>query len=220
MQAVVVGAHGQIAMLLHPLLNARGHQVRGIIRNPDHADEVRQAGAEPVVCDVEAEEDISEAVGFADAVVFAAGAGPGSGAQRKMTMDRDGAIKLIRAAERNGIRRYVMVSAMNVEQPRGNEVFQAYLRAKAEADDALRRSGLDYTILRPGRLTNDPGTGRVHLAASLQRADIPRADVAAVLAHILDAPETSGHQFDVTSGDQPIAAAIPTAVASTIGGSP
>ena len=214
MQVVIVGAHGQIAMLLHPLLRARGHQVRGIIRNPDQADEVRRAGAEPIVCDVEATDDISDAVGSADAVVFAAGAGPGSGAPRKMTIDRDGAVKLIRAAQHNGIKRYLMVSAMDAEQPRGNEVFQVYLRAKAEADEALRQSGLDYTILRPGSLTDQPGAGRVRMAASLTRADIPRADVASVLAHLLDMPETIGCQFDVTAGDQPIDAAIASAVAA------
>jgi uncharacterized protein YbjT (DUF2867 family) len=175
---------------------------------------VRTAGAEPIVCDVEAREDISEAVGLADAVVFAAGAGPGSGVPRKTTMDRDGAVKLIRAARRNGIRRYVMVSAMHAEQPRGTEVFQAYLQAKAEADEALRQSGLDYTILRPGRLTDDPGTGRVRIAASLTRAEIPRADVADVLAHLLDIPETIGRQFDLTAGDQPIESAIASALAS------
>jgi len=208
MQIVVAGGHGKIAMLLHPLLMERGHQVRGIIRNPDHAEDVRAAGAEPVLCDLEAKDDIGEAVGAAEAIVFAAGAGPGSGAERKLTMDRDGAIKLIDAAQRKGIRRYVMISAMNAEEPRGEEVFQTYLRAKAEADEALRNSGLDYTIVRPGRLTDDPATGRVRVGASLPRADIPRADVAAVIARVLETPETIGCQFDVTSGEQEIAAAV------------
>ena len=214
MQIVVAGGHGQIAMLLHPLLKARGHQVRGLIRNRDHRDEVREAGAEPVLCDLEAEDDIAEAVGPADAVVFAAGAGPGSGAARKLTMDRDGAIRLIDAARRNGIRRYVVISAMHAEEPRGDEVFQTYLRAKAEADEALRQSGLDYTIIRPGRLTNDPGRGRVRLAARLPRAEIPRADVAAVVAHVLQTPDTAGCQFDVTSGEQAISEAVASALAA------
>jgi len=208
MQIVIAGGHGQIAMLLHPLLKARGHQVRALVRNLDHADDVRRAGAEPVLCDLEAEGDVSGAVGKADAVVFAAGAGPGSGAARKLTMDRDGAIKLIDAARRNGIGRYVMISAMNAEEPRGDEVFQTYLRAKAEADEALRRSGLDYTIVRPGRLTNEPGSGRVCLAPRLPRGEISRADVAPVLACVLDAPATVGRQFDVTAGDQAIAEAV------------
>jgi len=208
MQIIVAGGHGQIALLLHPLLKARGHQIRTLIRNPDHADEVRQAGAEPVLCDLEAEDNISDAVGPADAVVFAAGAGPGSGAARKLTVDRDGAIRLIDAARHNGIRRYVMISAMHAEEPRGDEVFQTYLRAKSEADEALRHSGLDYTIVRPGRLTNEPGRGLVRLAARLPRGEIPRADVAVVLAHVLETTATIGCQFDVTSGEQAIVEAV------------
>ena len=208
MRIVVAGGHGQIAMLLHPLLKARGHEVHGLIRNAEHADEVRDAGAEPVLCDLEAEQDIASAVSSADAIVFAAGAGPGSGAARKLSMDRDGAIKLIDAVRSNGIRRYVMISAMHAEEPRGDEVFQTYLRAKAEVDRALRRSGLDYTIVRPGRLTIKPGHGRVSLAARLPRGEIPRADVAAVIAHVLDTRATVGCQFDVTSGDQDIAEAV------------
>ncbi|REJ91432.1 MAG: SDR family NAD(P)-dependent oxidoreductase [Planctomycetota bacterium] len=208
MNIVIAGGHGQIAMLLHPLLTACGHQVRALIRNPAQADEVRLAGAEPVLCDLEAEEDIAEAVGSADALVFAAGAGPGNGAARKLTVDRDGAIRLIDVARQNGIRRYVMISAMNAEEPRGEEVFRTYLRAKAEADEALRQSGLDWTIVRPGRLTNDPPTGLVRLAAQLPRAEIPRADVAEVLACVLEAPRMTGWQFDVTSGDEEVAAAL------------
>lgn len=212
MQIVIAGAHGKVAMQLHPLLRERGHAVRGLIRNPDQSDDLRRVEVDPVVCDLEAEQDISDAVGPADAVVFAAGAGPGSGAARKFTMDRDGAIKLIVAARRNGIRRYLMVSAMNVEEARGGDVFQAYSRAKAEADAALRESGLDYTIIRPGRLTDDAATGRVAIARELPRSDIPRADVAAVLAEVLEHPGTVGHQFDATSGDRTIREAIDAAI--------
>ena len=211
MRIVVAGGHGQIAMLLHPLLKERGHEVSALIRNTEHADEVRHAGAEPVLCDLEAEDDITAAVSQANAVVFAAGAGPGSGAARKLSMDRDGAIKLIDAAQRNGIQRYVMISAMRAEEPRGNEVFETYLRAKSEADQALRRSGLDYTILRPGRLTNDPGRKRVRLGVHLPQGQIPRADVAVVVAYVLEAPATVGCQFDLTSGDQDIADAVDSA---------
>lgn len=208
MHVVIAGGHGKIAMLLHPLLVERGHSVSGLIRNPDQADDLREAGAEPVVCDLEVEEDPGPFVVDADAVVFAAGAGPGSGAERKFTMDRGGAIKLIRAAQQNGIRRYVMISAMNVEEPRGGEVFRAYLRAKAEADAALRESGLDWTIVRPGRLTDEPGRGRVTIGPDLPRGEVPRADVAAVLAEVLDSGAAVGRQFDLTSGDEPIPAAV------------
>lgn len=197
-----------MAMRLHPRLRARGHEVGGLIRNPDHAEELRRVGAEPVLCDLEAHDDISDFVGAADAVVFAAGAGPGSGAARKWTVDRDGALKLLEAAHRNGIDRYVMVSAMRVEEPRGNEVFRAYQQAKAEADRALRQSGLAYTIVRPGRLTDEPGRGRVALAPELPPGEVPRDDVAAVLAEVLDTPTTAGRQVDLTSGDTPIPQAV------------
>lgn len=213
MRIVIAGGHGQIAMLLHPLLRERGHEPVGLIRSPDEAADLREAGAEPVVCDLEAEDDISDAVGTADAVVFAAGAGPGSGAARKWTVDRDGALKLMDAARANGIRRYVMLSAMNVEEPRGGEVFRVYCRAKAEADAALREGGLDWTILRPGRLTDDPPRGRVALAATLPGGEVPRADVAAVLAEVLETPEAAGCQWDLTSGDLPIEDAVGTALA-------
>lgn len=212
MNITIVGAHGQIAMLLHPMLKERGHQVRGIIRKEEQADDLREAGAEPVICDIEQTEDISDAVGRADAVLFAAGAGPGSGAERKWTVDRDGALKLIEAAKKNGISRYVIISAMGVEEPGGDEVFQTYQKAKAEADEALRTSGLDYTIIRPGRLTDEPGTGSVALAPELSRGEVPRADVAAVLAEVLETPETAGHQFDLVSGDTPVAEAVKNAV--------
>jgi len=212
MKIAVLGAHGQIAMLLHPILRSNGHDVIGLIRNPDHADEIAKAGAQPVICDVEAQEDISEAVGSVDAVVFAAGAGPGSGAGRKWTVDRDGAIKLMDAAKKNGISRYVMISAMKVEEPRGNEVFQAYQKAKSEADKALRESGLEWTIIRPGRLTDNLPTGRIALAPDLDPGEIPRADVAAVVAEVLEVPESAGHQWDLTSGDALIDAAIRKAI--------
>lgn len=208
MNVVIAGAHGKIAMFLHPLLRERGHRVRGLIRNPDHASELEAAGVEPVVCDIEAEGDIAAAVGRADAVVFAAGAGPGSGAERKWSMDRDGAIKLINAAQTNGIARYVMISAMNLRTPRGSEVFRAYLQAKAEADDALEDSGLGYTIVRPGRLTDEPAVRRVAIAPSLPKGEVPRADVAAVLAEVLDRPDLAGKAFDLTSGEQSITEAL------------
>ena len=208
MKIVIAGGHGQVAMLMHPLLVERGHSVGGLIRNPTQEAAVRKAGAEPVICDLEAEGDISDAVGEADAVIFAAGAGPGSGAARKTTMDRDGAIKLIEAARRNGVQRYIMISAMHAEEPRGDEVFRVYLQAKSEADKALRESGLDYTIVRPGRLTNDAGTGMIRAAAVLPAGEIPRADVAGVVATVIETASTIGRQFDLTSGEQPIVEAL------------
>lgn len=208
MKVAVLGAHGKIAMLLHPILRSNGHEITGLIRNPDHAAEVERAGAKPVVCDVEAEDDVTSAVDDADAVIFAAGAGPGSGAERKWSVDRDGALKLIDAAQKNDIRRYIMISAMKAEEPRGNEVFKVYLEAKSQADKALRDSGLNYTIIRPGRLTDGLPTGRVTLGSDLERGEIPRADVATVVAETLEIPKSIGHQWDVVSGDIPIENAI------------
>jgi uncharacterized protein YbjT (DUF2867 family) len=210
MEVVIAGGHGQIAMLLHPLLTGRGDSVKALIRNPDHADDVREAGAEPVYCDLESEADVSTAVRDADAIVFAAGAGPGSGAERKRTMDRDGAVKLIDAAKANGISRYVIVSSVGADSPpaEGGDVFGEYLRAKAAADQALAGSGLDFTIVRPGSLTNDPPTGHVNAAASVPRGQIPRADVAAVLAAVLHSDATIGKTFELVSGETPIDDAI------------
>jgi len=208
MKITIVGAHGQIAMLLHPILIERGHKVRGIIRKEEQADDLRDFGVEPVVTNIEKLDDISEAVGNADAVLFAAGAGPGSGAVRKWTVDRDGAIKLMEASHKNGIDRYVIISAMGLHKPRGSEVFRVYQKAKAEADEALRHSGLDYTIVKPGRLTDEEGTGKVSIGKNLERGEIPREDVAEVLAKVFDNPETIGMEFDLVSGDQSITEAI------------
>jgi uncharacterized protein YbjT (DUF2867 family) len=209
MVVAIAGGHGQIALRLTRLLSGRGDEVRSLIRNPDHADDVRDAGGDPVVCDLEEADDalVADAVRDADAVVFAAGAGPGSGPQRKGTMDLGGAVKLIAAAKASGIRRYVMVSSINADPNRaGDDTFSIYLRAKGEADAALAASGLDYTIVRPGPLTNDPGTGRVALDAG--RGEVTRDDVAAVLAAVLDEPGTIGRTFDLSGGDTPISEAL------------
>jgi len=208
MKITIVGGHGDVAMLLHPILKRKGHQVRGIIRDEDQAEDLEKAGATPVICDIEKEDDISEAVAQVDAVLFAAGAGPGSGADRKFTVDRDGAIKLIDAAKKNDISRYVMISAMGLDKPRGNAVFQAYQKAKAEADEALRKSGLDYTIIKPGKLTDEEGTGSVALAPDLPRGEIPRQDVAEVLAEVIENPRTSGMELALTNGETPVSRAV------------
>jgi len=208
MKITILGAHGKIAMHMHHMLVNNGHQVRGLIRKQEQSEDLKNLGVEPVICDVEKEEDISEAVGNVDAVVFAAGAGPGSGADRKWTVDRDGAIKLIEAAKKNGIDRYVMISAMGLDEPRGSDVFQVYQKAKAEADEALRKSGLDYTIIKPGRLTDENGTGKVSLAPKLDPGEIPREDVAAVLTNVLETPSLSGKTLDLISGNSTVEEAI------------
>ncbi len=208
MEIVIAGGHGKVAMRLHPLLVARGHSVRALIRNPDQGREVADTGAVPVICDLEKSANISAAVGDADAVIFAAGAGPGSGAARKLTMDRDGAIKLIEAAQANGIPRFLMISSFHADDSYGEGDYRIYTQAKSEADRALRSSGLDYTIIRPGRLNDDPGSGRIALAPRLKGAEIPRADVAALLAEILENESAINRQWEATGGDTPITQAI------------
>ncbi len=207
----IAGAHGNIAMRLIALLTAGGEQVIGLIRNPDHADEVSRQGADPVVCDLEhaAGQEVEAAIAGADVVVFAAGAGPGSGAERKLSMDRDGAIKLREAASAVGAQRYVIVSAVGAEDPpAGDEVFNVYLRAKAEADEAVKASHLDWTIVRPGRLTDEPGTGRVRLAVDPFRGEVPRDDVAAVLAALVSEPRATRRVIYLNGGDDAIEEAL------------
>jgi len=208
MKITIAGASGQIARLLQPKLINRGHTVRGIIRKEEQAEDLKRMGVYPVIADIANLDDLSDATGDVDAVIFAAGAGPGSGAERKWTVDRDGAIKLIDACKTNGISRYVMISAMGLETPRGDDVFRVYQQAKAEADEALRNSGLDYTIVKPGRLTNDEGTGLVSIAAKLDRGEIPREDVASILAEVLETDATIGKEFDLLSGSEGIAKAL------------
>ncbi|MDQ2938921.1 MAG: SDR family oxidoreductase [Actinomycetota bacterium] len=210
MKVAIAGGHGKIARLLEGLLVKRGDSATGLIRNPDHADDLRELGAEPLLCDLEGDGDVATAIAGADAVVFAAGAGPGSGEERKRTMDLGGALKLIEAAKANGISRYLIVSSMGAADlpAEGGGTFGEYLRAKAEADRALAASGLDYTIVRPGMLTDDPGAGRVNVAPRLERGSISRSDVAAVLLACLDIENTIGREFDLLSGETPIEEAL------------
>lgn len=212
MKVAIAGGHGKVAMHLERLLAQRGDTAVGLIRNPAHADDLREIGAEPLLCDLEAESaaDVVAAVAGADAVVFAAGAGPGSGPERKRSMDLGGAVKLIEAAKANGISRYLIVSSMGADDPpaEGGGTFGEYLRAKAEADRALIASGLEYTVVRPGMLTDEPGSGRVEVGNGLERGEISRADVAAVLTECLTQSRTIGAQFDLVKGETPIADAL------------
>jgi uncharacterized protein YbjT (DUF2867 family) len=210
MEVVIAGGHGKIALHLARLLADSGHRVRALIRQRDHDSDVREAGAEPVMCDLEQEDDISHYVQGADAVVFAAGAGPGSGPERKRTVDLGGALKLIEAARRTGASRYAMVSTIGADDPSGGpEQMRPYLEAKAEADQRLADSGLDWTIVRPGRLTDAPGTGLVTVTTDMSvRGEVPREDVARVLAAVLGNPDTIGKTFVVVSGDTPADEAV------------
>jgi nucleoside-diphosphate-sugar epimerase len=213
MEIAIAGGHGKIGMLLGPMLSERGDAVLGLIRDPAQEDDLHAIGVEPVVCDLEAEDaDVAAAIrgADADAVVFAAGAGPGSGVERKWTVDHGGAIKLIDAAKAEGVGRYAMVSSMGAADPpaEGGGVFGEYLRAKAKADQELIASGLEYTIVRPGGLTDDPPTGLVEVGERLPRGEIPRADVATVLAAALHAPGAANKAFELRAGEAPIDQAV------------
>jgi uncharacterized protein YbjT (DUF2867 family) len=210
MEVAIAGGHGKVAMALGRLLAERGDVAFGLVRNPAHEADLHAAGIEPVICDFEAGGDVAAAVSGADAVVFAAGAGAGSGAERKWSVDFGAAAALIEAARAEGIRRYLMVSAMGAAEPpaESGEVFGEYLRAKAAADRELAASGLEYTIVRPGLLTDERPSGLVRVGERLERGEIPRADVAAVLLACLDSRHTIDRTFELVAGAEPVAEAI------------
>ena len=211
MDVVLAGGHGQVAQRTIRLLAARGDWARGLVRNSDHLPDIRALGAEGVNADLEKLEPpaIARLIEDADAVIFAAGAGPGSGPERKRTVDYGAAVKLIDACDVAGVRRYLMVSGLGVQFPdRWNRRMRPYWEAKAAADEALADSDLDWTIVRPGRLTDEPGTGRVEVGDAIESGDTPRDDVAATLVACLDEDRTVGRAFDLVTGDQPIADAL------------
>src|SRR6516165_5189705 len=214
MRVVIAGGHGKIALLLASLLAGRGDEAVGLIRNPAQVADVQKAGAEAVVCDLEAAsaEDVAVLLSGADAVVFAAGAGPGSGAPRKDSVDRAASVLMADAAERAGVRRFVQVSSMGAGQPPRSgtdEVWAAYIAAKTAAEEDLRARDLDWIIVRPGGLTDAPATGRIRLASPpVPTGTVPRADVAAVIAALLDNPGTGHQTLELVGGDSPIATAV------------
>ncbi|MFI2290794.1 NAD(P)H-binding protein [Streptomyces niveus] len=218
MRIVIAGGHGQIALRLERLLAAREHEVAGIIRKPEQAADLREAGAKAVVLDLEtaSPEEAAAALEGADAAVFAAGAGPGSTTERKDTVDRGAAVLFADAAVRAGVRRYVIVSSLGADpHHEGDEIFDHYLRAKGAADAyVLAKQGLDTTVLRPGMLTNDAGTGLVNLAASTGRGPVPRDDVAATLAELVESPATAGLTLELISGAVPVADAVRNAASA------
>ncbi|RKN36284.1 NAD(P)H-binding protein [Micromonospora musae] len=213
MRVVIAGGHGKIARLLERELTDRGDHTAGLIRDPAQSAALTAAGAQPIICDLE-HADVTEVAAHladADAVVFAAGAGPGSGAARKDTVDRAAAVLLADAAQQAGVRRYLLVSSMGVEgepRPGTDAVFAAYLRAKKAAEDDLTARDLDWTVLRPGRLTDERPTGRVTLARRVPSGAVTRADVAGVLVALLHTPATAGTILELVAGDTPIAEAV------------
>ncbi|RSN49204.1 NAD-dependent dehydratase [Amycolatopsis sp. WAC 04197] len=213
MRVVIAGGHGQIALKLEKLLSARGDQAVGIVRNPDHVADLEAAGAEAVVLDLEKSDvdAVAKVLDGADAAIFAAGAGPGSGTARKDTVDRAAAELFAAASERAGVWRHIQVGSMGADKWETADVpddFRIYLKAKKAAEDDLRARDLDWTILRPGQLTNDEGTGKILIAESTGRGPIPRQDVAAILVALLDNPSTAGRVLEAISGDTAISQAF------------
>jgi uncharacterized protein YbjT (DUF2867 family) len=209
MDVLIAGGHGQVARRLIRRLAGDGHTARGLIRNPEHAADLEADGGVPVLCDLESD-DVRPHVGGADAIVFAAGAGPGSGAERKRTVDLGAAVKCVEAAEALGVARFVIVSSIGAQDPdAGPEAMRPYLRAKADADARVAESKLDWTIVRPGGLQNGPGSGRVSVSTALGGSGVvPRDDVALVLAETLQAPNTIGLTFELFAGDVPAQEAV------------
>ena len=223
MRIVIAGGHGQIALLLERILAERGDTPIGLIRRPEQAEDLLDAGAEPLLCDLESVgvDHLAAQLAGADAVVFAAGAGGHGGAGRTQAVDHGGAVLFAEAAERAGVRRIVQLSSMGAdrEPPLGTDQgFAAYLRAKAAADaDLVTRTDMDWTILRPGHLTDDPGTGLIALAAHTGVGSVPRQDVAAVIAQLLATPASTGLALELVGGDTTVQAAIQAAVQSAAG---
>lgn len=212
---VIVGGHGKVALRLAEALSGRGHSVRSLIRKQEQGADVEDSGAQPYLLDIEGSDagDFADAFGDADAVVFSAGGGGDGNVERKRTVDLEGSLKSIEAAKQRGIRRFVQVSAMGVDEPVQDDAapaWRAYVEAKRDADVALRASGLDWTIVRPGALTDGPATGAVRIGERVPRGEISRTDVAAVITAVLEDDSTIGAQFELVSGDR----SIPDAIAS------
>ena len=208
MDVLIAGGHGQIARRLIRLLAADGHTARGLIRNPDHVADIEADGGHPVLCDLE-HDDVRPHVGGADAIVFAAGAGPGSGPERKQTVDLGAAVKCVEAARELGVDRFVIVSSIGAHDPASGGAMQQYLEAKAAADEAVRTSGLSWTVVKPGSLTDEIGSGTVELSKALgRRGPVSRDNVASVLYQCLLTENAIHAEFELFDGDVPIADAV------------
>ena len=213
----VVGGHGQIARLLHPLLLEAGHTPVALVRSQAQAERLEADGVRTRHLDLEADDVDAYARAFegCDAVVFAAGGGPDGNVERKRTVDLEGSTKSVDAAARAGISRFVQVSAIDVDEPVPDDtdpVWRAYVEAKRDADAYLRGSGLEWTVVRPGRLTDDAPTGAVALGEDVPRGEVTRADVAAVLLAVLEDDRTVGRQWNLVGGHTPVRQAVEEAL--------
>lgn len=211
MKIAIAGGHGKVALIMTRLLKDRGEQPRSLIRDASQAEDVIRAGGEPVVTDLEksTDEELDEALIDCEAIVFAAGAGPGSGPERKETVDYGGAVRLIESAQRRGIKRYVMLSSVGADaEKQGDEAFDVYLRAKGRADRKLAESGLDFTVVRPVSLTDHLGTGLISTGGDSMQPEVPREDVAETLAEVLERDDLVGVTFTFGSGPDMIGEAL------------
>jgi uncharacterized protein YbjT (DUF2867 family) len=215
----IVGGHGQVARHLLVALRRSEHDPVALVRREAYRTELEARGAEVRLLDVEAADADAFAAAFAGcaAVVFAAGGGPDGDKERKRTVDLEGSLKSVEGARSAGISRFVQLSAIDVDEPLPDdtdEVWRAYVEAKRDADAALRATDLAWTIIRPGRLTDEAATGLVALGPDVARGDVTRADVAAVLAAVLDEPASAGRQWNLVNGDVPVGRAVPAAAAA------
>lgn len=213
MRVVIAGGHGQIALRLTKLLSDDGHEVVGLVRNPDHEADIAAAGGQAAVLDLEqaGTDAVADVLAQADVAIFSAGSGPGSGNARKDTVDRGAAALFADASEQAGVRRHIQVSSMGADRAdtlTDDETFTIYLRAKKAAEDDLRGRDLDWTILRPGHLTNDAGTGRILIADQTGNGSISRDDVALTLAGLCTAPASIGRILELVTGQTPVTEAL------------
>ncbi|MFC0525855.1 SDR family oxidoreductase [Pontibacillus salicampi] len=213
MKVLIVGANGQIGK--HLVKDIQDHdslKARALIRKEEQASYFHDLGAETAIVDLEGEVDnIVEAAKGVDALVFTAGSGPHTGPDKTMMIDLDGAIKTMKAAEQAGVKRYVMISSFDTRREAiqsASESFAPYVVAKHYADEWLRGTNLNHTIIHPGKLTNDDGTGHVEAAAEVERGEVPRQDVARVILETLVHDSTIGKEFQVVSGQQSITDAV------------
>ncbi|MET1030271.1 SDR family oxidoreductase [Domibacillus tundrae] len=211
MKVLVVGANGQIGQKLIELLQGSDkHEVRAMVRKEEQAEAFKEKGIEAVIADLEGGVDeLTDAAQGCDAIVFTAGSGGHTGPDKTLLIDLDGAVKTVEAAEKVGVKRFIIVSALQANNRENwNDQMRPYYAAKHYADRAVEQSSLTYTIVRPGGLLNEPGTGKVEVGQQLERGSIPRADVAEVIFRALDTANTFNRSFDLVSGEQTISKAL------------
>lgn len=213
LKVLVVGANGQIGKHLVQFIQDTGNmKAKAMIRNPEQASFFENIGAETAVVDLEGEIDqIAAAAKDVDAIVFTAGSGSHTGKDKTIMVDLDGAVKTIEAAKESGVKRFIMISSFDTRREaiqRASTSFAPYVAAKHYADQWLKATDLDYTIIHPGLLTNNEGTGNIKAGSEVERGEIPREDVARVIVATLENEKTIGKEFQVVTGTTPIKEAV------------